>query len=794
VSVQDLKPNPQDTSAFYLGNIYQLLADPNVSRASILATPAKPPPFSPPEYAIWVNSLWFLSLTISLTSALLATLLQQWARRYLKITQLPRYSPHKRARIRAFFADGVDNLHLPLAVEALPTLLHLSLFLFFSGLLIFLFNTHHTVFSVVVWWVGLSVGVYACITFLPIFRHDSPYYAPLSSLVWFLYTGILYAVFQILWLLRNRLVLLFGRLTLMFDVWRRTYRERLLRGIVRTAQDTASKLSGEIDGNVLKWTFDALEEDHELEQFFDGIPGFCNSKVVDDPRASLAILGDLALGDALGRFVDRTWPSSSEVVKERRIMICVKAADTGHLPHAANGILRGVFEHGVDGVLQSVRLGHSLRDQLHSIDRSSSLCTQGIVAGIIASVRERDDHWVALTMDQLGLSEAVLRRYLTHGDSVLLANLIQITRQFLPSYLGGDAWMASALLHILPSISKFDIKNTLPGLRHDFCALWNEIALEASKSGPYRIPISILRNIRHLYIALHEGTEATPTEFSASTKDRDPILFRSSSYPSCSIPGHHRPHIHKIVVSTTGETGAHASAAPSPTVPYLDAAVTTTTPSTRRGPSSLPPLNPDHNHVHRGAPPATPLTDSSHHTPSVDVRKHRRPSTSLHPVTPIAMHGTADRPGPTIFSTSNSKSESDPRSTRAVSTPTPQPPFPSLSRTVTSQHNTDLGVVPSVVPDVSFSSFSIPAPSNTLSADPHSTLGSFAPQTGQANPDPEFLPSTSVATVSLTPQATTILRPDMATGGAAPNTDDNPRASDLHHASSHRGPSSSPLN
>jgi Family of unknown function (DUF6535)/non-SMC mitotic condensation complex subunit 1, N-term len=35
VSVQDLKPNPQDNSAFYLANIYQLLADPTISRESI---------------------------------------------------------------------------------------------------------------------------------------------------------------------------------------------------------------------------------------------------------------------------------------------------------------------------------------------------------------------------------------------------------------------------------------------------------------------------------------------------------------------------------------------------------------------------------------------------------------------------------------------------------------------------------------------------------------------------------------------------------------------------------------
>ncbi|KAH9972335.1 hypothetical protein BGW80DRAFT_1139832, partial [Lactifluus volemus] len=78
VSVQDLKSNPQDTTAFYLANIYQLLADPNIS--SILATPVQPPVFSPPKSAVLVNSLWFLSLVISLTSALLATMLQQWAR------------------------------------------------------------------------------------------------------------------------------------------------------------------------------------------------------------------------------------------------------------------------------------------------------------------------------------------------------------------------------------------------------------------------------------------------------------------------------------------------------------------------------------------------------------------------------------------------------------------------------------------------------------------------------------------------------------------------------------------
>ena len=154
MTVQDLRPNSQDTSAFYLGNIYGVLADPNATCASIPSPVGKPPPFSPPRYAVWVNSLWFLSLGMSLSCALWATSLQQWARRYIRVTQPARCSPEKRARMRAFFANGAEKMHIPLVLEGLPTLLHLSLFLFFGGLIIFLFNVDQEVFLWVVSWIG----------------------------------------------------------------------------------------------------------------------------------------------------------------------------------------------------------------------------------------------------------------------------------------------------------------------------------------------------------------------------------------------------------------------------------------------------------------------------------------------------------------------------------------------------------------------------------------------------------------------------------------------------------------
>ncbi|KAH8989263.1 hypothetical protein EDB92DRAFT_880925 [Lactarius akahatsu] len=54
------------------------------------------PPFQPSTSAIWINALWFLSLVVSLFCALLATLQQHWARRYLHRTQT-QCAVHKRS-------------------------------------------------------------------------------------------------------------------------------------------------------------------------------------------------------------------------------------------------------------------------------------------------------------------------------------------------------------------------------------------------------------------------------------------------------------------------------------------------------------------------------------------------------------------------------------------------------------------------------------------------------------------------------------------------------------------------
>jgi tRNA threonylcarbamoyladenosine modification (KEOPS) complex Pcc1 subunit len=546
-------------------------------------------------------------LVMSLTCALLATLLQQWARRYITITQPPRYSPHKRAPIRAFFADGVERFHLPSSVEMLPALLHLSLFLFFIGLVIFLFNIHHTVFSVVVWWVGLAAAGYMWITVMPIFRHDSPYYAPLSSSAWLFFHGILYTVHKIRYSRWFRLFGIFGHDT---AIWLRpiTHHKRFLGGMSKSVQEIGSGLSAEINSRIVIWTFGALDEDQELEQFFASIPGFCSSKVVDFPKRVSAEL-DSKFSWALYEFLRRTLTSSLllEADKKRRLVICVKAADQAHLSSSIASILSVVFRIGVDVILRSVDIGRTL--SLKS-GGDTGLCAQAIIAGIIATVPKRDDRWIALTKDQLGISENVLRDYLTHGDSVLLANLIHIIRTLLRLCLDNGQDKAVSLFPILQHISKFDIQNTLPGLQHDFCDLWNEIVQEARKTGGFYYPCFILQPIRHFYIALHQGTDCAPTAFDASTQDDDYHLRFSTSYPLCNIPGHQS----QVNNAAGTAENTHPSTIAPPTIQPYHTVLNTITPSTAPDMPLIPASTPDQTRIHlseesslHGVPDATPI-------------------------------------------------------------------------------------------------------------------------------------------------------------------------------------------
>ncbi|KAI0267734.1 hypothetical protein BC834DRAFT_821932, partial [Gloeopeniophorella convolvens] len=185
-SYGNLQPDPSAVSVSLLVHMSQQLAGlSNGTHIDAAVRRAHTASFRPPASAVWVNALWFLSLVASLTCALLATLLQQWARRYLHRTQR-RYAPHARARIRAFFAEGADRYHIATVVELLPALLHVAVFLFFAGLVVFVFDIHRGIAAGIL---ALVVGcglAYAVLTVFPVIFHDGPFQTPLSTAAWYL--------------------------------------------------------------------------------------------------------------------------------------------------------------------------------------------------------------------------------------------------------------------------------------------------------------------------------------------------------------------------------------------------------------------------------------------------------------------------------------------------------------------------------------------------------------------------------------------------------------------------------
>ncbi|KAF9021196.1 hypothetical protein BDZ89DRAFT_898936, partial [Hymenopellis radicata] len=84
--------------------------------------------------SVWVNTLWFVSLTLSLTTALIAVVTKQWIHQYMDSAQLG--TPRARARLRQFRFIQLEAWHVPAIIGLLPVLMHVALGVFFSGLII----------------------------------------------------------------------------------------------------------------------------------------------------------------------------------------------------------------------------------------------------------------------------------------------------------------------------------------------------------------------------------------------------------------------------------------------------------------------------------------------------------------------------------------------------------------------------------------------------------------------------------------------------------------------------------
>ncbi|KIK70499.1 hypothetical protein GYMLUDRAFT_972542 [Collybiopsis luxurians FD-317 M1] len=184
-SYKNLVPDNTDMTVILLAQIYrQLSNDTTLSGVippveQVLDTSA----FIPSTSSLVCNILWFLSLSLSLTAALSATLVQQWTRNYLQAT-VGREMPQQRARISTYLYEGLQRFHMQGIVAAIPMLLHASLLLFLAGLVEFLRPVNSAISYLIFGLLLASAVLYTLITFLPVFSFDCPYGTPLTGLWW----------------------------------------------------------------------------------------------------------------------------------------------------------------------------------------------------------------------------------------------------------------------------------------------------------------------------------------------------------------------------------------------------------------------------------------------------------------------------------------------------------------------------------------------------------------------------------------------------------------------------------
>lgn len=257
-SYKTLNPDPDSASAFLLSQIllHQLATGGNSSSSSVpdltILSQFDQSSFSPSVSSIICNILWFLSLGFSLVCALSATLIEQWTRQYLQAST-SRPAPQDRARMNAYLNQGIKKYKMATIVEIIPLLLHISLFLFFAGLVAFLSPVNSILqYVMLVLLIGCCL-LYFIITVLPTFDLSCPFWTPLSGHCW--------SLLRKLGLLSRRDA---DGNELPIALHMTTARE--LDAIEITPQ------RDERDLKSMCWTLSSLREDNEFEPFVEVIP------------------------------------------------------------------------------------------------------------------------------------------------------------------------------------------------------------------------------------------------------------------------------------------------------------------------------------------------------------------------------------------------------------------------------------------------------------------------------------------------------------------------------------------
>ncbi|EKM57448.1 uncharacterized protein PHACADRAFT_88938, partial [Phanerochaete carnosa HHB-10118-sp] len=164
---QMLQPSSADLTNKLLTTNNQMLAQSN----QIL------PPFEPSVLTRWINTLFFVSLVLSLAAALLGILVKQWVREYMQWNS-PLATPRENIMVRQFRLEAWEAWNIAAVVSAVPALLEVAMILFLIGMVILLWTLDNVVAICLTAVTAMFLLVVAVFTILPVFSRRCPYKSP----------------------------------------------------------------------------------------------------------------------------------------------------------------------------------------------------------------------------------------------------------------------------------------------------------------------------------------------------------------------------------------------------------------------------------------------------------------------------------------------------------------------------------------------------------------------------------------------------------------------------------------
>ncbi|KAG5724444.1 hypothetical protein E4T56_gene15894 [Termitomyces sp. T112] len=357
-----LKQDPMDNMNLLLSRLLAVQTTAATNDSAFFRV-SEPPTttFTPTAAAVSINILWFLSLSCSLGAALCITLVQKWVRDYLQRIQCHN-EPLRRARMRAFLFNGTQRWKMDVIIEYIPTLLHASLFLFFAGLIIFLFDLNASVSLVVAAVALMWLAVYVLATVAPALDAAAPYETMLTGLFW----GLLQH---------------YRRLCCHSP---KPIFEGQDLATVRTYLALNPELSDNVsspDAQTFMWARSMITADHELETFLESIPGFLSS--ADGCRTWAAVYSDSSnplqrqITQLLATCAQATYMERS--IRQRRSSTCIEAlfAISQHEIHHTPS--RGVGPSAIPDLSHYIQMSIEERDQ-EGLPITKGICTLVLLA------------------------------------------------------------------------------------------------------------------------------------------------------------------------------------------------------------------------------------------------------------------------------------------------------------------------------------------------------------------------------------------------------------------------------